>query len=171
MIRRLEKSSSQKTKHSRCDLDILYLEAPVILDTKIECAGRVSYSNLIKTGTDSFINTVQLEMRTYFTHNYLIFGVEGDTNQLRAQSKFGPDPDYTPVYLSIAVLVLGFLGTAAAFLINKMSGSKVDNADFSVPLLISIAMYDFYSDINFAIQVWYRASGAMDDLKTWLAAG
>eukprot|EP01083_Nonionella_stella_P139707 426756_1 len=153
------------------DLDILYLKAPVILDTQIDCAERVSDSILIKTATDSFTETVQSEMRTYFDNNHLIFSVESDTDELRAQSKFGPAPDYTAVYLSIAVLVLGFLGTAAAFLMNQMSGTKVDNADFAVPLLISIAMYDFYSDINFAIQVWYRASGTMDDLKTWLAIG
>eukprot|EP01083_Nonionella_stella_P064448 167937_1 len=151
------------------DLDILYLEKPMILETEIQCVKRVSDSLIIKTHTESFETSAQSAFRDYFNNEHLLFTVVDD--ELEAIPKFSSSepPDLTVVYLSVFIVSCGILCSFAAFVMNK-KGGKVDNSSFLVPFLISLGIYDFVSDINFTIQVWQKASFALSDVVTWLGA-
>eukprot|EP01083_Nonionella_stella_P317665 1157779_1 len=166
-----DKNIREHEKLTVYDLDILYLERPMILDTEIQCVEVVSNSLIIKTHTESFGPIAQSAFRDYFNNQYLLFTVVNDDDELRAIPKFlhSEPPDLTVVYLAVFIVSCGILCSLAAFAMNKTS-SKVDNSSFLVPFLISLGIYDFVSDINFTIQVWQKASFALSDVVTWLGA-
>eukprot|EP01083_Nonionella_stella_P185548 676863_1 len=153
------------------DLAVLYLNEPMILDTDIECEERVQDSIISKTEKESFTDSAERGLRQYFDNNNLEFEVS--TSKLEALQKF-PSPDtvnWDVVILSVFIVSGGILCSFGAFVINKMSSTKVDNAAFTVPFLVSLGIYDFISDINFARQVWDKAAIRLQDILTWLAIG
>eukprot|EP01083_Nonionella_stella_P308311 1087137_1 len=154
------------------DLAVLYLNEPMILDTNIDCEERVKDSIIIKTETPSFQKSTQTALRQYFSNDDLEFKVSDDA--VIAFEKFPPSSEsvnWNVVYLSVFIVSCGILFSLCAFTINKMESTKADNGAFTVPILVSLGMYDFASDINFAVQIWGKASFKLKDIMTWLAAG
>ena len=146
------------------DLDILG-NTPMILTARIECADNIADSLIRKSGLLSFTNDIQTKLRDLFNNTKLVFNVD-ISGTLSAFKKFPvttsepeseePDEDNTALYISIVVMVSASIVSAGAFSFNKMNYTKVDNAAFYTPILVALGIYDFISDINLSIQIFYH---------------
>eukprot|EP01083_Nonionella_stella_P298711 1013867_1 len=140
------------------DLDILdqYPEQGMILNTRIECDGDNGEIVIKRSGTSIFTDSVQELLVEFFNNSHIEFSVATSDDALQEELKFPPNKpeDTTAVYLSVVIVSLGAIVSFAAFVFKKSGKSKMDSAKFLAPLLVSLAIYDFVSDVNFAIQIF-----------------
>eukprot|EP01083_Nonionella_stella_P019334 53772_1 len=158
------------------DLDILNQEhRPMILSSNIECDGLDAQIIIKRSHTSSFAEHVEEWFQTYFDNNTdIYFAVFTDAEDLTEALKYPPAEeeatDSTALALSIVIVSIGAVISVAAFAFNKASSTKGDGSSFMVPLLVSLNIYDFISDINLSISIFKneRIKYSVDNIVLWL---
>eukprot|EP01083_Nonionella_stella_P191937 709977_1 len=157
------------------DLDILDQNPSkgLILSTAIECDDQDGEFIIKRTGTSVFQDVVQESFREYLNNSDITFTVATSADALQEESKFDTpkEEDKTAIYLSIVIVSAGSIVSLSAFIYNRAGSSKVDNTAFVAPLLVSLGLYDFISDLNFAIQIFKNIDPieyTMKNIYVWL---
>eukprot|EP01083_Nonionella_stella_P111055 325541_1 len=166
---------------SEYDLDILEIEGiPMTLHTRIETKEQLTGFIITKSSGDTFRQNTEWNFQSFFNNSALYFNVYSDEeSELMANAKFTTQPppekeDPTALGLSIGIVSTGSIISAGAFIFNKMPNTKVDNAAFWAPLLISLNLFDFASDINLSYTIMQKvnfSTHGIYELIFWLGFG
>ena len=149
---------------------------PINFTTVIETSSGKEDVITSATKGGEFKNGVQESLRQYFNNSNIIFDVATSNEALVAESKFAtPVPeeqeDLTVLYLSIVIVSCGLLASAAAFIYNNLKSTAVDNAKYFTPFLITLAVYDFISDINLSLQIYGNDESAISMTNIYFLLG
>eukprot|EP01083_Nonionella_stella_P287562 978863_1 len=159
------------------DLDILnqYPDQGMVLTTRIECDGDDGEIILKRSTTSTFTNAVREWFADFLNNSNIEFSIATPLDTLQEELKFPTDEpadteDVTAMYLSIAIVTMGAMLSLSALAFKKSGKSKVDNTDWIAPLLISLGIYDFISDVNFAIQIFKndQIKYTINNILLWL---
>eukprot|EP01083_Nonionella_stella_P085069 235621_1 len=147
-----EEEDAAETMEINIEMDDLYsfqLQQPIQLTSQIFAEDSFIAGSLItRSKAHAFSKEVQTDIRDYFTNYQITFNIN-DVDALRyLDEEPAPPTEWTVIIVSIIVVSCGWLTSMAAFVVNKQSDSKVDNASFLAPLLVSLQIYDLISDVN-----------------------
>eukprot|EP01083_Nonionella_stella_P099736 280460_1 len=154
----VDSSGSATTPLSIYELD-QYPDQGMVLSAKIECDGDNGEIVIKRSGTTLFTDVVQESLVIFLNNSNIEFTVVTSEHVIHEELKFPttePEEleDLTAMYLSMCIVSVGALQSFAALIFKKSKRSNVDSTVWIAPFLVSLAMYDFISDVNLAIQMF-----------------
>eukprot|EP01083_Nonionella_stella_P304165 1055756_1 len=157
--RRLQEEIEEKQMSIELNIDDLYsfeLQQPIQLASQVRTEdGDIAGSIITTSKALRFSTQVQKDVRSYFSNDQITFSIN-NADALTALDEIPPPPDPTQrnlVIVSILVVFVGFIISMAALAVNKKKDSKVDNAAFAAPILVSLQIYDLMSDLYLCIEI------------------
>ena len=151
------------------------IASPMVLGATVDIIAEAA--SLIKGNSDDqFSSVVTVEFQGMFNNSDVLFVVDTSEEDMEIIAKYSAEqsPDRTPIYTAISILSVGALSSGAAFIWDKLEATNSDESRWMAPMILSIHLYDFVSDIILCYTICKSAlNEGVDHNSTllWLAIG
>eukprot|EP01083_Nonionella_stella_P011038 31383_1 len=147
------------------DLKSYQFEEPITLKSMIHVDGKDRGGSIItKSASKTYVEHVERDLEIYLHKKGIVFEVaDADNLEVISEIVQKPEPtDWTVAIISIIIVAIGICIGFCAFIMNRTEDSKVDNASFLSPVLVSLQIYDLISDINLITDIFSHKDMVLD---------